>query len=73
MKPQPISSSQAIAPRASEVSTSTSSGTAVPCDERITSSAWSSGLSSLPNGAWIPPCAFAELQAWSVVFVATAT
>ena len=39
----------------------------------MTSSAWISGESSSPNAAWIPPCAFAELHAWSVVFVASAT
>ena len=38
-----------------------------------TSSAWSSGESSSPNDAWIPPCAFAELHDWSEPFVATAT
>ena len=30
-------------------------------------------MSSSPKAAWIPPCAFDELFAWSVVFVATAT
>ena len=39
----------------------------------MTSSAWRSGLSSAPNDAWMPPCAFEELQACRVVFVATAT
>ena len=39
----------------------------------MTSSAWISGESSSPNAAWIPPCAFAELHACSVVFVASAT
>ena len=39
----------------------------------MTSSAWISGESSSPNAAWMPPCAFAELHAWSVVFVASAT
>ena len=39
----------------------------------MTSSAWSSGESSSPNAAWMPPCAFDELFAWSVVFVATPT
>ena len=39
----------------------------------MTSSAWISGESSSPNAAWMPPCAFAELHAWSVVFVAIAT
>ena len=34
------------------------------CDERMTSSAWSSGESSSPKAAWIPPCAFEELLAW---------
>ena len=43
------------------------------CEERITSSACSSGESSSPNEAWIPPCAFDELFACSVVLVATAT
>ena len=37
------------------------------------SSAWSSGESSSPNEAWIPPCAFAELHDWSEPLVATAT
>ena len=41
--------------------------------ERQTSSACCSGESSSPNAAWIPPCAFAELQDWSEPFVATAT
>ena len=31
------------------------------------------GLSSGRSAAWMPPWAFAELQAWSVVFVATPT
>ena len=34
------------------------------CEERITSSACSSGESSSPKDAWIPPCAFDELFAW---------
>ena len=58
---------------ASDVSTSTSAGSAVSCEERITSSACSSGESSAPSAAWIPPCAFEELFACSVVLVATAT
>ena len=37
---------------------STSRGFAVSCDERITSSACSSGESSSPKAAWIPPWAF---------------
>ena len=37
------------------------------------SSAWISGESSSPNEAWMPPCAFAELQDWSEPLVATAT
>ena len=37
-----------------------------------TSSACCSGESSSPNAAWMPPCAFAELQAWSEPFVAIA-
>ena len=55
------------------MSTSTSRRSAVSCDERMTSSAWISGESSSPNAAWMPPCAFEELFAWRVVFVATAT
>ena len=43
------------------------------CDERTTSSACSSGESSAPSAAWMPPCAFEELFACSVVLVATAT
>ena len=39
----------------------------------MTSSAWRSGVSSSAKAAWIPPCAFEELFAWSVVLVATAT
>src|SRR3990172_2814967 len=39
----------------------------------MTSCAWISGESSSPNAAWIPPCAFAELHACTVVFVARAT
>ena len=39
----------------------------------MTSSAWISGESSSPIDAWIPPCAFEELFACRVVFVATAT
>ena len=39
----------------------------------MTSSAWISGESSSPNAAWMPPCAFAELHACSVVFVAMPT
>jgi len=59
--------------RASEVSTSTSAGSAVPWEERSTSSACCAGESSLPNAAWIPPCAFDELFACKVVFVARPT
>ena len=55
------------------MSTSTSPASAVSCDERITSSACSSGESSAPSAAWMPPCAFDELFACSVVLVATAT
>ena len=69
----PSSSSQWIAPGASAVSTSTSSRLAVSCEERQTSSACCSGESSGPNAAWIPPCAFEELFAWSEPLVATAT
>ena len=69
----PASSSQWIAEGASLVSTSTSLGSAVSCELRMTSSAWISGESSSPNAAWIPPCAFAELHAWSVVLVASPT
>ena len=47
-------------------------GFAVSCELRMTSSAWISGESSSPNAAWIPPWAFAELHACSVVFVASA-
>src|SRR3970040_369580 len=39
----------------------------------MTPSAWISAGSSSPNAAWMPPCAFAELQAWRVVFVASPT
>ena len=38
-----------------------------------TSSACTSGESSSPKLAWMPPCALAELQAWSDPLVATAT
>src|SRR5215831_4182039 len=41
--------------------------------ERQTSSACCSGESSVPNAAWIPPCAFAELHDWTEPFAATAT
>src|SRR4029079_15570539 len=50
-----------------------SRGSAVSCELRMTSSAWISGESSGPNAAWMPPCAFAELHACNVVFVAMAT
>ena len=50
----PSSSSQWIAPCASPVRISTSRRSAVSCDERQTSSAWSSGESSSPNEAWMP-------------------
>ena len=69
----PSSSSQWIADWASPVSTSTSRMSAVSWLDFQMSSAWSSGESSSPNDAWIPPCAFAELHDWSDPFVATAT
>src|SRR4051812_23949403 len=62
-----------MADGASEVSTSTRSRFAVSWEERQTSSACCSGESSSPNAAWMPPCAFAELHAWSEPFVASAT
>ena len=58
---------------ASPVSTSTSRMSAVSCELFQTSSACFSGESSSPNEAWIPPCAFAELHAWSEPLVAIAT
>ena len=73
MRPTPSSSSQWIAEGASLVSVRTSAGSAVSCELRMTSSAWISGESSSPNAAWIPPWAFAELHACSVVFVASPT
>src|SRR5205823_1509573 len=69
----PCSSSQPIAPGASLVSTSTSRRSAVSCELCQTSSACCSGESSSPKAAWIPPCAFAELQDWSAPFATRAT
>ena len=62
-----------MADGASLVRTSTRLGFAVSCELRMTSSAWISGESSSPNAAWMPPWAFAELQACRVVFVAMPT
>jgi len=62
-----------MAEGASVVSTSTSARSAVSCELRQMSSACSSGESSSPRAAWIPPCAFAELQDWIEPFVASAT
>ena len=73
MNSTPFSSSHAIAPGASDVSTRTSARFAVSCELRQTSSAWSSGESSSPTAAWIPPCALAELQDWSEPFAASTT
>ena len=73
MNSTPSSSSQWIADGASEVSTSTSRMSAVSCELFQMSSACCSGESSSPNAAWIPPCAFAELQDWIDPFVASAT
>src|SRR5579862_6421624 len=39
----------------------------------MTSSAWISGESSAAKAAWMPPCAFDELFAWSEPLVASAT
>jgi hypothetical protein len=58
---------------ASPVSTSTSRMFAVSCELFQMSSAWSSGESSSPKEAWMPPCAFAELHDWSAPLVASAT
>ena len=41
--------------------------------ERQMSCACCSGESSSPKAAWMPPCAFAELQDWIEPFVARAT
>ena len=46
---------------------------AVSCEERQTSCACCSGESSSPKAAWMPPCAFEELLAWSEPLVASAT
>ena len=73
MNSTPSSSSQWIADGASVVSTSTRRRSAVSCELFQTSSACCSGESSSPNAAWIPPCAFAELQDWIDPFVARAT
>ena len=53
--------------------TSTRRISAVSWLERQTSWACSSGESSAPKAAWMPPCAFAELQDWSDPLAATAT
>ncbi len=55
------------------VSTVTSVRSAVSWLDFQTSSACCSGESSSPNAAWIPPCAFAELQDGSEPFAASAT
>ena len=55
------------------VSISTRRRSAVSCELCQTSSAWSSGESSGPSAAWIPPCAFAELHDWSDPLVARPT
>ena len=73
MNSTPSSSSQWIAEGASEVSTSTSRMSAVSWLERQMSCACCSGESSAANAAWMPPCAFAELQDWIEPFVARAT
>ena len=73
MNSTPSSSSQWIAPGASLVSTVTSSLFAVSCELFQTSAAWISGESSSPKAAWMPPCAFAELQDWIEPLVASAT
>src|SRR3954462_7168390 len=46
---------------------------AVSCELFQTSSAWTSGESSSPTAAWIPPCAFAELHDCREPLVARAT
>ena len=58
----PIDSSQAIASGASDVSTETSSGSAVPCEDSSTSRACRSGESSACMAAWMPPWAIPVLQ-----------
>jgi len=68
----PSSSSQWIADCASPVRISTRRRSAVSCELFQTSSACCSGESSSPNDAWIPPWAFAELQAWIEPLVARA-
>src|SRR5947209_11760326 len=62
-----------MADGASEVRTSTSSMFAVSCELFQMSCACCSGESSSLKAAWMPPCAFAELQDWIEPFVATAT
>ena len=46
---------------------------AVSWELRHTSSAWSSGESSSPKAAWMPPCALAELHDCSDVFAQSTT
>ena len=46
---------------------------ALSCELLKTSAACCSGESSSPNAAWMPPWAFAELQAWIDPFVARPT
>ena len=62
-----------MAAGASDVRISTRPRSAVSCELAQTSAACCSGESSSPKAAWMPPCAFAELQDWSAPFVTSAT